>query len=199
MQSLTLKSNPLQEESRPAEGAAQTPRFREIGVETELRLGDIMEVREHLASLEDIDHDYITRDAHDRTVEALERDHLLVAQHRCRHPIYFTDSGRCWHANYFCLKRQATTRIHQRDYCSLCSHELGDCMVPQDWERTLWRNAGGRNSDRGTRPIFFLLFQNVHDSPPVWIMSFTIVFAHIHVLFFSFDLWFNPHFQGNIG
>jgi hypothetical protein len=128
---------PLQEESRPAEGAAEMPRFREIGVETELRMGDIMEVREHLASLEDIDHDYITRDAHDRTVEALERDHLLVAQHRCRHPIYFTDSGRCWHANYFCLKRHATTRIHQRDYCSLCSHELGDCMVPQDWERTL--------------------------------------------------------------
>ena len=128
---------PLQEESRPAKGAAETPRFREIGVETELRMGDIVEMREHLAELCDIDENYITREAPDRAVEVLERDHLLVAQHRTQHPIYFTDSGRCWHANYFCLKRQATTRIHQRDYCTRCSHELGDCLVPQDWERTL--------------------------------------------------------------
>ena len=45
----------------------------------------------------------------------------------------------------------------------------------------------------------FSFVSNVHDSPPVWIVSLTMWFAHIHVLLFLSTIWDQSPFQGNLG
>eukprot|EP00435_Cladocopium_sp_Y103_P014883 s683_g3.t1 len=118
--------------------------FAEIGIETDLHMCDVVELYDHLALeqeymtlTENLAETHVTRLAHEREIEALQRDHARVNHCRTQRPIYFTDSGRCWHANYFCLRNTASTRIHQKEFCSRCANELGEALPPEDWERTL--------------------------------------------------------------
>ena len=65
------------------------------------------------------------------------RDATLNAFARVQNPIYFTQHGRCWHADYFCVRSQASTKIFQCEFCTRCCQSLGTAMVPLDWERDL--------------------------------------------------------------
>ena len=122
---------PLEEDSRPA------PETAEIGVGTDLRMGDLVPLYDHVMMQESINETHITREEHERALHDQGRDATLTAFARVQNPIYFTQHGRCWHADYFCLRSQASTKIFQREFCTRCCQHLGTAMEPQDWERTL--------------------------------------------------------------
>ena len=117
--------------SRPA------PVFADAGVETDIRMGDIVTQMEYVQLVDSIETTYISREDHHRALSDQEAHSRLDAHHRVQSPIYFTQNGCCWHADYFCLRRQAATRIHQREFCTRCCQSLGSAMAPQDWERDL--------------------------------------------------------------
>ena len=114
----------FQEASRPA------PVFADAGVETDITI-------EYVQLVDSIETTYISREDHHRALSDQEVHSRLDARHRVQSPIYFTQNGRFWHADYFCLRRQAATRIHQREFCTRCCQSLGSAMAPQDWERDL--------------------------------------------------------------
>ena len=121
----------FQEASRPASV------FADAGAETDIRMGDVVTQTEYVQLVDSIETTYISREDHHRALSVQEAHSRLDAHHRVQSPIYFTQNGCCWHADYFCLRRQAATRIHQREFCTRCCQSLGSAMAPQDWERDL--------------------------------------------------------------
>ena len=119
----------FQEASRPA--------LVDAGVETDIRMGDIVTQMEYVQLVDSIEATHIPREEHQRALAEQETNSQLNAHHRVQRPIYFTQHGRCWHADYFCVRSQASTRIHQREFCTRCCQTLGSAMPPQDWERDL--------------------------------------------------------------
>ena len=65
-------------------------------------------------------------------MEEQHREHLLNLHHLTQAPIYFTRSGRCWHADRACLERYATTEIIEKGYCTRCSHTIGRILPLAD-------------------------------------------------------------------
>ena len=128
----------FQEASRPASV------FADAGAETDIRMGDVVTQTEYVQLVDSIETTYISREDHHRALSVQEAHSRLDAHHRVQSPIYFTQNGCCWHADYFCLRRQAATRIHQREFCTRCCQSLGSAMAPQDWERDLWDGRGGQ-------------------------------------------------------
>ncbi|CAL1149461.1 unnamed protein product [Cladocopium goreaui] len=121
----------FQEVSRPA------PTFVDAGVETDIKMGDFVTQMEYVQLVDSIEATHIPREEHQRALAEQETNSQLNAHHRVQRPVYFTQHGRCWHADYFCVRGQASTRIHQREFCTRCCQTLGTAMAPQDWERDL--------------------------------------------------------------
>ena len=60
------------------------------------------------------------------------REHFWNLHSLTQAPVYFTRSGRCWHADRACLDRYATTEIIEKGYCTRCSHTLGRILPLND-------------------------------------------------------------------
>ena len=119
------------------EASRSAPTFVDVGVETDIRMGDFVTQMEYVQLVESIEATYIPREEHQRMLDDQETNTRLNTHHRIQHPIYFTQHGSCWHADYFCVRSQISTRIHQREFCTRCCQTLGTAMAPQDWERDL--------------------------------------------------------------
>ena len=68
------------------EGSDEPPRFVDVGVETDLRMDEVVEMSDHLAEVHGIDEEYILREQHQPEIEARERDFWRVHHHRTQHP-----------------------------------------------------------------------------------------------------------------
>ena len=67
-------------------------------------------------------------------LRAQEQHHQADLHNLTQAPVYYTKSGRCWHADPQCLRRFATQDIQQKNYCTLCSHTLGGILTPGIWD-----------------------------------------------------------------
>lgn len=57
--------------------------------------------------------------------QQLIQDYERRIQTIFQNPIYYTNSGRCWHADPDCLRRYSSTTIHEKRFCTFCAHLLG--------------------------------------------------------------------------
>jgi hypothetical protein len=67
-------------------------------------------------------------------LRAQERSHQANLHNLTQAPVFYTKSGRCWHADPQCLRRFATQEIQEKNYCTLCSHTLGGILTPGTWD-----------------------------------------------------------------
>lgn len=74
----------------------------------------------------------ISLEAHEAEMERVETEKSkLIRNHRrelpeiTQNPVFFTRSGRAWHADERCPRRLTEQGIFMRGYCTLCAHFLG--------------------------------------------------------------------------
>ena len=115
----------LEEDSNPA--------TVETSVQTDLGMHDVVPMTQYWEETQqmiyEMQHNFVPLHVHEDRVDSLSRDldraHELSFR-RTQNPIYFTMSGRCWHADRECLRRRSTTQIIEKNYCTQCCFALGN-------------------------------------------------------------------------
>ena len=115
----------LEEDSNPA--------TVETSAQTDLGMHDVVPMTQYWEETQqmiyEMQHNFVPLHVHEDRVDSLSRDldraHELSFR-RTQNPIYFTMSGRCWHADRECLRRRSSTQIIEKNYCTQCCFALGN-------------------------------------------------------------------------
>ncbi len=98
---------------------------------TSKRLVDL-EIENYRLQIVRLQDSTISLEAHEAEMERVETEKTkLIRNHRrelpeiTQNPVFFTRSGRAWHADERCPRRLTGQGIFMRGYCTLCAHFLG--------------------------------------------------------------------------